>query len=146
MDGGGRLEQPLKRSGQSATKRFGAPVDQPDYARADAGQDPLNPGFIGNRRIRRLAARLAQLCSDPNRVSDGSFRASPPNFARRCCVRGSVGIALRRALSTGQEFIDQIEKFSKVAKATQIANGISAKAAMKSSRRNTMMVPIITTS
>jgi cell division protein FtsQ len=61
MDGGGRLEQPLKRSGQSATKRFGAPVDQPDYARADAGQDPLNPGFIGNRRIRRLAARLAQI-------------------------------------------------------------------------------------
>jgi cell division protein FtsQ len=61
MDGGGRLEQPLKRSGQSATKRFGAPVDEPDCARADAGQDPLNPFFIGNRRIRRLAVRLAQI-------------------------------------------------------------------------------------
>src|SRR5437763_9778356 len=61
MDGGGRLEQPLKRSGQSATKRFGAPVDEPDRARADADQDPLNPLFIGNRRIRRLAARLAQI-------------------------------------------------------------------------------------
>jgi cell division protein FtsQ len=61
MDGGGRLDQPLKRSGQSATKWFGAPVDEPDCARADVDQDPLNPGFTGSRRIRRLAARLAQI-------------------------------------------------------------------------------------
>ena len=64
MDGGGRLEQPLKRSGQSATRRFGAPVDEPDCARAEADQVPANAGFdpfIGHPRIRRIAARLAQI-------------------------------------------------------------------------------------
>ena len=64
MDGGGRLDQPLKRSGQSATRWFGAPVDEPGYACAQANQDPANGGFslfIGRRRARRLAARLAQI-------------------------------------------------------------------------------------
>jgi cell division protein FtsQ len=63
MDGGGRLDQPLKRSGQSATRWFGAPVDEPDCARAEA--DPnLAQGFgvaVGGRRIRRCAARLSQI-------------------------------------------------------------------------------------
>jgi len=64
MDGGGRLDQPLTRSGQSATRRFGAPVDEPDCARAKTDQDWANPGFdlfIGGPRIRRFVARLAQI-------------------------------------------------------------------------------------
>jgi len=64
MDGGGRLDQSLKRSGQSATRWFGAPVDEPDCACAQADQDLANGSFsllIGGRRARRLAARLAQI-------------------------------------------------------------------------------------
>ena len=64
MDGGGRLDQPLKRSGQSATRWFGAPVDEPDCARAEADHGPAWAGFnffIGSRRARRWAARLAQI-------------------------------------------------------------------------------------
>jgi cell division protein FtsQ len=64
MDGGGRLDQPLKRSGQSATRWFGAPVDEPDRARVEADQDPASASFgffIGGRRARRWAARLAQI-------------------------------------------------------------------------------------
>jgi len=63
MDGGGRLDQPLKRSGQSATGWFGAPVDEPDCARVEADQDLANGfGFaVGGRRIRRWAARLSQI-------------------------------------------------------------------------------------
>src|SRR5262250_527678 len=62
MDGGGRLDQPLKRSRQLATRWFGAPVDEPDCARAD--QEPANASFshfFRGRRVRRLAARLAQI-------------------------------------------------------------------------------------
>ena len=64
MDGGGRLDQPLKRSGQSATRWFGAPVDEPDRARVEADQDPASASFgffIGGRRARRWAPRLAQI-------------------------------------------------------------------------------------
>lgn len=64
MDGGGRLDQSLKRSWQSATRWFGAPVDEPDCARAQSDQDHASVGFnpfIGGRRARRLVARLAQI-------------------------------------------------------------------------------------
>jgi cell division protein FtsQ len=64
MDGGGRLDQSLKRSWQSATRWFGAPVDEPDCARAQSDQDHASANFslfIGGRRARRLAARLAQI-------------------------------------------------------------------------------------
>ncbi len=63
MDGGGRLDQTLKRSWQSATRWFGAPVDEPDCARAQHDQDLANVGFslFGGRRTRRLFARLAQI-------------------------------------------------------------------------------------
>jgi cell division protein FtsQ len=64
MDGGGRLDQSLKRSWQSATRWFGAPVDEPDCARAQSDQDHASANFslfIGSRRARRLAARLAQI-------------------------------------------------------------------------------------
>ena len=64
MDGGGRLDQSLKRSWQSATRWFGAPVDEPDCARAQSDQDHASVGFnpfIGGRRARRLVSRLAQI-------------------------------------------------------------------------------------
>jgi len=62
MDGGGRLDQPLKRSGQSATRWFGAPLDEPDYARVEADQDAAGfASFIGRRRLRRWIARLADI-------------------------------------------------------------------------------------
>jgi cell division protein FtsQ len=64
MDGGGRLDQSLKRSWQLATRWFGAPVDEPDCARAQSDQDHASASFslfIGGRRARRLAARLAQI-------------------------------------------------------------------------------------
>jgi cell division protein FtsQ len=62
MDGGGRLDQSLKRSGQSATRWFGAPLDEPDYARVEADQNAA--GFascMGGRRLRRWTARLADI-------------------------------------------------------------------------------------
>src|SRR5215469_3168935 len=50
--------------GAISDKTVRAPVDEPDCARANADQDPANPGFdlfIGHPRIRRFAARLAQI-------------------------------------------------------------------------------------
>ncbi|MBO0717787.1 MAG: cell division protein FtsQ/DivIB [Rhizobiales bacterium] len=61
MDGGGRLDQPLKRSGQLAKKWFGAPADEPDCARAQTNHDPSFSLFVGSRRARRLIARLARI-------------------------------------------------------------------------------------
>ena len=64
MDGGGRLEQPLMRSGQLGAKGIGAPVDEPDLARAQS-DDPSHFAngifaFFGNRRrIRRWLAKVA---------------------------------------------------------------------------------------
>jgi cell division protein FtsQ len=56
MDGGGRLDQPLKRSRQSAARQTGAPHDEPGRGYA--------PGEIvaGYRRLTtRMSARIAQL-------------------------------------------------------------------------------------
>src|SRR5690348_7006346 len=63
MDGGGRLDQPLKRSRQLAKRWFGAPADGPDCARAQADQDAASVSFslFSGRRTRRLAARLSQI-------------------------------------------------------------------------------------
>jgi cell division protein FtsQ len=61
MDGGGRLDQSLKRSGQSATRWFGAAADKPDCARADHAPANGRFGLFRGRRVRRLAARLAQI-------------------------------------------------------------------------------------
>jgi cell division protein FtsQ len=67
MDGGGRLDQPLMRSGQSAAKLLiGAPVDEPDSARLQTDQQwPSIVGVlasvVASRRVRRLAARFAQI-------------------------------------------------------------------------------------
>jgi cell division protein FtsQ len=61
MDGGGRLDQSLMRSGQSA-ERTGAPVDEPVSARAES-DDPCGIfGSFGNcRRGRRWAATIANI-------------------------------------------------------------------------------------
>jgi cell division protein FtsQ len=62
MDGGGRLDQPLKRSGQSATRWFGAPGDEPDCARI--GADPEAAAFAvmpARRRLPRWIARLGDI-------------------------------------------------------------------------------------
>ena len=64
MDGGGRLDQSLTRSGQLGAKGIGAPVDEPVLARAQS-DDPGHSangifGFFGNRRsVRRWLAKVA---------------------------------------------------------------------------------------
>jgi len=70
MDGGGRLDQPLRRSGQSAAKRIGAPVDGPVSARAGSA-DPSHwaSGFVGffgkSRRARRWASKIVNMPPGP---------------------------------------------------------------------------------
>ncbi|HEX3937792.1 MAG TPA: thiamine phosphate synthase [Xanthobacteraceae bacterium] len=66
MDGGGRLDQPLKRSRQSAARQVGAPHDEPARARAPADQlsrseDRFAIIFRYRRLTARWAARAAQL-------------------------------------------------------------------------------------
>jgi len=66
MDGGGRLDQPLTRSGQSAAERIGAPVDEPISARGHFGDAGHWTGgfvrFLGNRRrARRWATKIANI-------------------------------------------------------------------------------------
>jgi cell division protein FtsQ len=62
MDGGGRLDQPLKRARQSATSWFGAPLDEPDCARAETDQGAGNFSFlISGRRVQRWTNRLARI-------------------------------------------------------------------------------------
>lgn len=62
MDGGGRLDQSLKRSGLSATRWFGAPPDEPDCGRVEADQESAAfAASIGGRRVRRCFARLADI-------------------------------------------------------------------------------------
>ncbi len=66
MDGGGRLDQPLTRSGQSAAKPVGAPHDEPSRTRAPADQPRRREirfaASLGYRRlIGRWAAKVAHL-------------------------------------------------------------------------------------
>jgi cell division protein FtsQ len=66
MDGGGRLDQPLMRSGQSAAKPVGAPHDEPSRSRARAEQqrrrDSRFAAFSSYRRLTaRWAAKIAHL-------------------------------------------------------------------------------------
>jgi len=66
MDGGGRLDQPLTRSGQSAAKRLGAPVDEPSPMRVSANnsgrRSRRSRGFPAYRRIAtRWLSRIGQL-------------------------------------------------------------------------------------
>ena len=62
MDGGGRLDQPLKRARQSATSWFGAPLDEPDCARAETNQGAGNFSFlISGRRVQRWTNRLSRI-------------------------------------------------------------------------------------
>jgi cell division protein FtsQ len=58
MDGGGRLDQPLRRSGQSAAGGGGAPVDEPGRARAQAEHARRRESrFAFLDRYRRLSDR-----------------------------------------------------------------------------------------
>jgi cell division protein FtsQ len=58
MDGGGRLDQPLTRSRQSAAERGGAPIDEPISARAKANHHRPHGGrFARFASFRRLASR-----------------------------------------------------------------------------------------
>jgi cell division protein FtsQ len=58
MDGGGRLDQPLTRSGQSAAKPGGAPIDEPDSARVRSSRSHRRKKRFGwFADLRRLSAR-----------------------------------------------------------------------------------------
>lgn len=59
MDGGGRLDQPLKRSRQSTARQIGAPHDEPSHSHAPADQRRGEDGFEIVSRYRRLTARWA---------------------------------------------------------------------------------------
>src|ERR1700734_3409441 len=60
MDGGGRLDQPLMRSGQLAAKPVGAPPDEPSRSRAPAdAQQRRESRFAGFSSYRRLTGRWA---------------------------------------------------------------------------------------
>jgi len=66
MDGGGRLDQPLTRSGQSVAERAGAPVDEPISVRVEANHYRPRDGRSARvSSLRRLAVRgnskIAQL-------------------------------------------------------------------------------------
>src|ERR1700728_2013211 len=78
MDGGGRLDQPLMRSGQSAAKQIGAPVDEPASVRVKSDHHRRAADrFAGLADYRRLAggarARIAHL---PPRVGVVGFAVS----------------------------------------------------------------------
>jgi cell division protein FtsQ len=58
MDGGGRLDQSLMRSGQSVAKQIGAPVDEPASARVKSNhRRRAADRFAGLADYRRLAGR-----------------------------------------------------------------------------------------
>ena len=60
MDGGGRLDQPLMRSGQSAAKPVGAPHDEPSRTRAPTDQPRRRENrFVAFSAYRRLIGRWA---------------------------------------------------------------------------------------
>ncbi len=60
MDGGGRLDQPLTRSGQSAARPNGAPHDEPSRTRAPADQQRRRESrFAASSSYRRLIGRWA---------------------------------------------------------------------------------------
>jgi cell division protein FtsQ len=64
MDGGGRLDQPLMRSGPSGANGIGALVDGPATARVQAGLHRVQRAFAAltsSRRARRWAARLEHI-------------------------------------------------------------------------------------
>jgi cell division protein FtsQ len=60
MDGGGRLDQPLTRSGQSAAKPAGAPVDEPNSARVQSARRRHRENRF-SRLTNRWGAKIARL-------------------------------------------------------------------------------------
>jgi len=70
MDGGGRLDQPLTRSGLLAAKEAGAPIDEPHRPRAENNVRRIRAGRPANwaayrRLIGRWSAIIARLPSPP---------------------------------------------------------------------------------
>ncbi|MGB7035452.1 MAG: cell division protein FtsQ/DivIB [Xanthobacteraceae bacterium] len=64
MDGGGRLDQPLKRSRQSTARQIGAPHDEPSHSHAPdqrRGEDDFEIVSRYRRLTARWAAKIAQL-------------------------------------------------------------------------------------
>jgi cell division protein FtsQ len=66
MDGGGRLDQPLKRSGPSGEEMMGPPSGEPSHSRAKMKRPRFSisgPGFwaLYSRRIGRWSAQLLRL-------------------------------------------------------------------------------------
>jgi cell division protein FtsQ len=65
MDGGGRLDQPLMRSGQSGAKRVGAAHDEPSRAHAPTDQHRRRENrFVAVSTYRRLTGRWAARNAD----------------------------------------------------------------------------------
>jgi len=81
MDGGGRLDQPLTRPGQSAAKRVGAPGDEPACARLPVADYFRRCGRMG----RRFTAKIARL-----RVPRGAGIAASAVLIGATLVYGAV--------------------------------------------------------
>jgi len=76
MDGGGRLDQPLRRSGQSAAKPVGTPHDEPSRTR------------VPNDRLRRSESRFAAASSYRRLI--GRWAAKVAHLPRGAGVIGSI--------------------------------------------------------
>jgi cell division protein FtsQ len=113
MDGGGRLDQPLMRSGQSAAEDASARADAPLLSRAG-----------GNHRggLMSFAARLASTYRWVGRRSSSAFRLPPPRGAG---IAGSI-LLLAGALSYGAvkgEHVPDVISWAKDARDT-LANSL----------------------
>jgi cell division protein FtsQ len=98
MDGGGRLDQPLVRSGQSAAKPVGAPHDEPSRTRAPIDQQ------------RRGVSRFAAVSSYRRLV--GRWAAKVAHLPRGAGVIGSIALiagALVYGVVAGQHVPEVID-------------------------------------
>jgi cell division protein FtsQ len=94
MDGGGRLDQPLMRSGLAGGRQSGAPVDEPVSARAqsdDLGRSVSGTFdfFDGRRRARRWATKIANI--PPGFGVAGSMCLISATLAYGAVAGGHVG-------------------------------------------------------
>jgi cell division protein FtsQ len=80
MDGGGRLDQPLRRSGLAAAERVGAPVDAPTQSRARSarGVRALLSTWLQDELKSLLPPWLGVLCRRSGRLIAKFVRLPPP--------------------------------------------------------------------